>query len=276
MALSVAKGLRSTAWRRQLASLQRLVKNVALHCGTSCYDLFTSHRDHRLSNLPPEKKELPLLLRVDRQLSQNPESAARPDAIAQTRQDRSPQAEDATEGRSPGFGGLIDRATAINLGMTGIALATGFGWFLERRLRIARGDVTKAPVTVTATDVVIDAATDADAANDADAESSEPQFATVPTSPSFNWFVSVPRRKQLIAFLMGMRLFAGAMAIFAAVVVIVFWSIESTELGPRDMSLTWNLLVALFAGWVGFWGFGWLANRLHRATFNRVHPKFDT
>ena len=233
-----------------------------------------------MSNLPPEKKELPLSLRADRQLSQNPESAARPNAIAQTRPDRSPQAEDATEGRSPGFGGLIDRATAINLGMTGIALATGFGWFLERRRRIASGDATKAPVTATATDVVIDAAIDAataaDAANDADAEPSELQFAPVPTRRSFSWFVSVPRRKRLIAFLMGMRLFAGAMAMFAAVVVIVFWSIESTEPGTRDMSLTWNLLVALFAGWVGFWGFGWLANRLHRATFNRVHPKFDT
>ena len=248
--------------------------------GPVATDLFTPHRGHRLSNLPPEKKELPLSLRADRQLSQNPESAARPNAIAQTRLDRSPQAGDATAGRSPGFGGLIDQATAISLGMTGIALATGFGWYLERRRRIAWGDATKAPVKVTATDAAtdaaIDAATAADAANDADAEPSDFQFATVPASRSFSWFVSVPRRKRLIAFLMGMRLFAGAMAIFAAVVVIVFWSIESTELGPRDMSLTWNLLVALFAGWVGYWSFGWIANRLHQATFNRVHPKFDT
>ena len=228
-----------------------------------------------MSNLPPDK-ELPLTLRADRQLSQNPESAARPSAIAQTRADRSPQAGDATAGRSPGFGGLIDQATAINLGMTGIALVTGFGWVLERRRRIAGGDATKAPVT--ATDDAIDAATDADAATatDADAEPSELQFVPVPTRRSFGWFVSVPRRKRLIAFLMGMRLFAGAMAIFAAIAVVVFWSIESTEPGLREMSLTWNLLVVLFAGWVGCWGFGWLANRLHRATFNRVHPKFDT
>ena len=231
-----------------------------------------------MSNLPPEKKELPLSLRADRQLSQNPESAARPNAIAQTRPDRSPQTGDATAGRSPAFGGLIDQATAINLGMTGIALATGFGWYLERRRRIARGDAPKVPVTVMVTATAIEADADAaiDAATAADAEPSKLQFAPVPTRRSFSWFVSVQRRKRLIAFLMGMRLFAGAMAVFAAIAVVVFWSIESTEPGPREMSLTWNLLVALFAGWVGFWGFGWLANRLHRATFNRVHPKFDT
>ncbi|MCY7318243.1 MAG: hypothetical protein LH617_05880 [Ramlibacter sp.] len=155
---------------------------------------------------------------------------------------------------------MIDPATAISLGMTGVALVTGFGWFLERRRRIEWRAANQAPTP----------------AASIDSEPSEFKSVSGPMERNATVLLSVSGKTRLIALMMGMRLVAGGIAILAAIAVVVFWSIESTEPGARDMGLTWNLLAALLAGWAGFWGFGWLANRLHRATFNRVHPKFDT
>jgi len=200
------------------------------------------------------------VLRANRQLSQNPDPAARPRAGAQARPDRPPQAGDGNSGRASGFDGSIDPATAISLGMTGVALVTGFGWFLERRRRIEWRSANKAPTT----------------AASIDSEPSGFKSVSGPTEWTSTVLLSRSGKTRLIALMMGMRLVAGGIAILAAIAVVVFWSIESTERGARDMGLTWNLLAVLVAGWAGFWGFGWLANRLHRATFNRVHPKFDT
>ena len=210
--------------------------------------------------LPPEK-EVPLVLRANRQLSQNPDPAARPGAGAQARPDRPPQAGDGNSGRAWGFDGSIDPATAISLGMTGVALVTGFGWLLERRRRI-EWRAAKNEAAATAASI--------------DAEPSGFKSVSGTMERNSTVLLSVSGKTRLIALMMGMRLVAGGIAILAAIAVVVYWSIESTEPGARDMGLTWNLLAVLVAGWAGFWGFGWLANRLHRATFNRVHPKFDT
>jgi len=201
------------------------------------------------------------VLLADRQLSQNLDPAARQRAGAQARPDRPPQAGDGNSGRASGSDGLIDPATAISLGMTGVALVTGFGWLLERRRR-REGRAAKNEAAATAASI--------------DAEPSGFKSVSGTMERNSTVLLSVSGKTRLIALMMGMRLVAGGIAILAAIAVVVFWSIESTESGARDMGLTWNLLAVLVAGWAGFWGFGWLANRLHRATFNRVHPKFDT
>lgn len=214
---------------------------------------------YRLSNLPPEK-EVSLVLRADRQMSPDLDRAAPPRAGAQAVPDRPPQTGDGNSGRASSFGGLFDPVTAISLGMTGVALVTGFGWLLERRRRIESCTANQAPATAVSND----------------SEASESKSVAGPKERKSTVLLSVSGKARLIALLMWMRLVAGGIAILAAIAVVVFWSIESTERGARDLDLTWNLLAALGAGWAGFWGFGWLANRLHRATFNRVHPKFDT
>ncbi len=200
------------------------------------------------------------MLRADRQLSRNPDLAARPRVGAPAVPDRPPHTGDGNSGRAFRFDGVFDPATAISLGMTGVALVTGVGWLLERRRRIESRTAIQAATTAVTND----------------ARPSEFKSVSGPSGRNSTGLLSVSGKARLIALLMWMRLVAGGIAILAAIAVVVFWSIESTEPGARDMGLTWNLLAALGAGWAGFWGFGWLANRLHRATFNRVHPKFDT
>ena len=88
--------------------------------------------------------------------------------------------------------------------------------------------------------------------------------------------MGVARQKRLIKSLMWVRTVAGGAAILAAIAVVVFWAIESTDMGSGETGLTRPLLVLLLLGWAASWGAGQLANQLHRTFFGRVHPKFDT
>jgi hypothetical protein len=87
--------------------------------------------------------------------------------------------------------------------------------------------------------------------------------------------IGVPAQRRLIKTLMWVRTVAGGAAILAAIAIVVFWAIETTDLRAGDTGLTRPLLGLLLAGWAASWGAGQLANLLHRSFFGRVHPKFD-
>lgn len=137
---------------------------------------------------------------------------------------------------------------------TGVALLLG-GWVLQRRQRLEPRTV-KNPETM----------------------QSDQQSALAPLQRShrFSHWMRVTNQKRLIKSLMWVRTVMGATAILAAIAVVVFWAIETTDMRAGDTGLTRPLLVLLLAGWALSWGAGALANLLHRAFFGRVHPKFDT
>ncbi len=88
--------------------------------------------------------------------------------------------------------------------------------------------------------------------------------------------LGVATQKRLIKSLMWVRTVAGGTAILAAIAVVVFWSIETTDRRAGETGLNMPLLLGALAGWALSWGAGQLANMLHRIFFNRMHPKFDT
>jgi hypothetical protein len=97
--------------------------------------------------------------------------------------------------------------------------------------------------------------------------------APMPRRPSR---LGVATQKRLIKSLMWLRTVAGGAAILAAIAVVVFWSIETTDRRAGETGLNMPLLLGALAGWALSWAAGQLANMLHRLFFNRVHPKFDT
>ncbi len=143
--------------------------------------------------------------------------------------------------------------------MTAVAVIAGIGWAMERRRRLA------GPVRA--------AAGPQPAAQEPPIE--EPDDFALPAS-------AVPRaerpgtpaKKKLIRILFGLRTFAGALAILCAIAVVVFWAIESADVGASETGLNLPLLAVLLTGWGAFWACGQLANMIHRSAFNRDHPRF--
>jgi hypothetical protein len=202
-----------------------------------------------------------------------------------------------------------DWLTARTLAVGGLAVLLGTGWLLERRQRLVQrtkrfADAVPAEppqqaetptTTVTTVPVVV---VPAEPAQQAEMPAGEPvdamaqvaaqlqeQPAAIPPQQSFpaplerthrgSLLIGVASKKRLIKGLMWVRTVAGAAAILAAIAIVVFWSIETTDMRAGDTGLTAPLLVLLLAGWAASWGAGQLANHLHRAFFGRVHPKFD-
>ena len=87
--------------------------------------------------------------------------------------------------------------------------------------------------------------------------------------------LAVAGQKRLIMGLMWVRAVTGAAAILAAIAIVVFWLIETSDRRAGDTGLNLPLVLLLLAGWLASRGAGRLANLLHRVFFGRVHPKFD-
>ncbi|MDB5945174.1 MAG: hypothetical protein JWQ33_200 [Ramlibacter sp.] len=174
----------------------------------------------------------------------------------------------ATEPRSPAPatptdppeqpGSADSRQTAVTVSMAAVAVLAGFGWAIERRRRMARAIAPDAGPALTA-------------------ETLHTQE-VAPLEPLHRQR-SAPRvgaaaKKKLIRFLFWLRSLAGALAILSAIAIVVFRAIELTDVEAGETGLNLPLLAGLLAGWAAYWGCGRLANMLHRAVFNRDHPKF--
>lgn len=182
--------------------------------------------------------------------------------------------------------------TAPVLTASGLAVLLGAGWLLQRRQRLAH----RAPKVVEAEPVVAAAATpapdpveqaaaaeplDAMAAFASQFENEPPALQPQQSFPAplehrhHHSRMAVASQKRLIKGLMWVRTVASGAAILAAIAIVVFWAIETTDMRAGDTGLTKPLLVVLLAAWAASWGAGRLANQLHRVFFGRVHPKFD-
>ncbi len=157
-----------------------------------------------------------------------------------------------------GAAGADSRPILVAVSMAAVAMIAGLGWAMERRHRMAgpaRADPDPQPGTH---------------------EPSTPEpddFAPRAADPRFDR-LGTPAKKKLIRFLLGLRTFAGASAILCAIAVVVFWAIESADVGASETGLNLPLLAGLLAAWLGYWGCGRLANTIHRSAFHRDHPRF--
>jgi hypothetical protein len=159
--------------------------------------------------------------------------------------------------------------TVFTATMTAFAVIAGLGWAVERRRRLASRVAMQpaAPVEFEPANLPV----------------SQLQDFALPGSA-----VATPvhqregartrggrrARKKLMRVLLWLRSVAGAAAILSAIAIVVFRAIEYTEVGAGDTGLDVPLLSVVVGGWAAFWGCGRLANMLHRALFNRDHPKF--
>lgn len=219
-----------------------------------------------LSNSTPDQ-EAPVTLRTSRELGlqavpARPGGSAAPAPPAQS---------GGGEGRWP----LAPAAAA-----TGLALLLAGGWLLQRRRRLARATPVPAAPAPTGPQPLpegpersIDPMAEFAAGLSAPAglQPSGPVPAAPERSTPNGLRMGVPAQKRVIRGLMWVRTVAAGAAVLAAVAIIVFWSIETTDRRAGDTGLTMPLL----AGWAAWWGAGLLANLLHRAFFGRAHPKFD-
>ena len=161
--------------------------------------------------------------------------------------------------------------SATTLGMSGVALLAGAGWLVQRRHHRAR------QVPPEALQADPESARGPLAALPPPA--SEPQMA-VPAAAQqphhrHTFGLAVAGQKRLIMGLMWVRAVTGAAAILAAIAIVVFWLIETSDRRAGDTGLNLPLVLLLLAGWLASRGAGRLANLLHRVFFGRVHPKFD-
>ena len=175
-----------------------------------------------------------------------------------------------------------------------VAVLLGAGWLLQRRRRLARqpdvhdeADVASVPPPAPAIPAVVAAASVAPPVDDEAVFAAQFQDEPVALQPQQSFpaplearhhqasRLSIPGQKRLIKALMWLRTVAGGTAILAAIAIVVFWAIETTDMRAGDTGLTRPLLVLMAAAWFTSWASGHLANALHRAFFGRVHPKFD-
>lgn len=169
---------------------------------------------------------------------------------------------------------------------TGLALLLG-GWMLQRRQRLAPREVQRLdtmqsderPAAAPRAGPPVDALAEF-AAQPAEVAEPAPPTQVVPVPlerrQRYSQWMRVTNQKRLIKGLMWVRTVLGAAAILATIAIVVFWAIELTDMRAGDSGLTKPLLVLALAAWALSWAAGKLANRLHSAFFNRVHPKFDT
>lgn len=178
--------------------------------------------------------------------------------------------------------------TAPALTVGALAVVFGMGWLFQRRHRLARHEADAAQAEPATPDTARLAAPDRPAPDDVMAQVAaqfEQQAASLQPQQSFPAplehrhrhpsRMGVDSQKRLIKGLMWVRTAAAGAAMVAAIAIVVFWAIETTDLRAGETGLTKPLLLLLLAGWVASWGAGQLANLLHRAFFGRVHPKFD-
>jgi hypothetical protein len=176
------------------------------------------------------------------------------------------------------------------LAVSALAVLLGAGWLLQRRRRLAQRVERHAEAVTPPTAPLVqepmaqEAAGQPVEATPALVLQAQEELAAAPvlSSPAplerqrrHSHLMGVAAQKRLIKSLMWVRTVAGVAAIVAAIAVVVFWAIETTDLRAGETGLTKPLLVLLLAGWAASWGAGQLANQLHRAFFGRVHPKFD-
>jgi hypothetical protein len=242
-----------------------------------------------LSNSPPDPNA-PVTLRASSALSlRRPPAQAPGDAAAASVHAAGPETEE-----SRALPALAGGAVAVLL---------GGAWLLQRRRRLAPqpevhdeadGASVSPPaaaipdaVAPVAMPAVVAAAAVAPPVDDEAVFAAQFQDEPVALQPqqSFpaplearhrsNSRLSIPSQKRLIKALMWLRTVAGGTAILAAIAIVVFWAIETTDMRAGDTGLTRPLLVLLLSAWALSWASGHLANALHRAFFGRVHPKFD-
>lgn len=143
--------------------------------------------------------------------------------------------------------------------MTAVAVIAGLGWAMERRHRMAGLVRAGAGAQLAAQEPQI----------------REPDDFALPASTVTRAErPGTPAKKKLIRILFGLRTFAGASAILCAIAVVVFWAIESADVGASETGLNLPLLAVLLTGWGAYWACGRLANMIHRSAFNRNHPRF--
>lgn len=231
-----------------------------------------------MTQSPPEE-ERPVSLRATRELSEHPAQRAA-DELA-------PSAGGDTATQDHQLAVADNHRDAISIAAAGAVLLASIGWLFERRRRIARrggapvGDVGAVPANASSFDPAPDSALPTpwpeqpELPGD-DERGAEMAPALVQTRrqnrPSV---LGVTGQKRLVKILMWVRTLAGAAAILAAIAIVVFWLIETTDSRPGETGLNTPLLVVLLAGWAISWAAGRLANLLHRSFFGRVHPKFD-
>ena len=179
----------------------------------------------------------------------------------------------------------VDWLTASTLATSGAVVLAGAGWLMLRRHRLVPRVEVNADgmrfqplqVDVASAQAPVDALTSTVLqARDPDEEAQTTVSPGREQPDRHASLIGVAGQKRLIQTLMWLRAITGAAAILAAIAIVVFWSIESTDLRAGDTGLTVPLLVLLLVGWASSWCAGHLANLLHRSFFGRVHPKFDT
>lgn len=221
-----------------------------------------------MTQSPPEE-ERPVTLRSTRELSGQPAETAVGAIPVTARADTAKQEQ---------HGGDNSHLDSISVALAGAALLASVGWLFERRRRVARR--AGAPTDVVGAGAMPANASSFDPAPDSaipDPWTAQPTQVVVRTrSQNGPSMLGVSGQKRLIQGLMWLRTLAGAAAILAAIAIVVFWSIETTDSLPGESGLNLPLLVLLLASWTASWGAGQLANVLHRTFFGRAHPNFDT
>lgn len=228
---------------------------------------------------PQPEKEAPVTLRASTALSVRREPAPAPGAA--------PAAPAQTGAQEDGW------LTAPALtAASGLAVLLGTGWLLQRRQRLGRRAQQLAEPAPAQSVPESPAPPPADPSAAGQASDGMAEFASqfqdepVALQPQQSFPAPLEHRhrhshlrlstqKRLIKGLMWVRTVAGGAAILAAIAIVVFWAIETTDMRAGDTGLTRPLLILLLVAWAASWGAGQLANQLHRAFFGRVHPKFD-
>lgn len=252
-----------------------------------------------MSNAPFQNED-PVSLRAARKLITRPTSE--PAGVAAAVPPVAPEADAASPGR-PGLESG-DWLSTTTLAMSGVVLLGG-GWLLRRRRWLAKRtqapvDVVPQPLPEAMRDPVPEQEPepaqdplppDAPMATQEDLVEALPLAAAQEQDPVEDSqlllpapdrrrqraasMLSVAGQKRLIKSLMWLRTVMAAAAILAAIAIVVFWSIETIDRRAGETGLNMPLLVAVLMAWTASWGAGQVANMLHRAFFNRVHPKFD-
>lgn len=221
----------------------------------------TNHSRHNVPSLrnPIPDPDAPIKLRAARELSAPPRSGAT--AVVPTAQSeaevRPDQGSERDQGSENDPAGGENPQSLVAASMAAVVVIAALGWAMERRHR--RGGFASArafdqPLGEMPT-------------------LQDPVLPALSRRPS-DRRLGTPAKKKLIRFLFWLRALAGAAAILCAIAVIVFWAIESADVGASETGLNLPLLAGLLAGWVAYWGCGRLANTIHRSAFHRDHPRF--
>lgn len=206
---------------------------------------------------PLPKNDEPVSLRSTRELAVRPADSA-PEKVSAAVVPATPPSDPQAQWLS-----------TTTLAMSGVAVLA-LGWVVQRRHHLAQ----QVPPEL------VDAGSGSDRGQLAalPQPANEPLMeapAPVAAPPHRVSVLGVAGQKRLIRLLMWVRTVTGAAAILAAIAIVVFWSIETTDRRAGETGLNIPLLLLLLAGWVAAWGSGRLADLLHRKFFGRVHPKFD-